>query len=165
MERRNEHRGFKRSLGNSVETRNEVLMRIKTAVLPVVAAFLFSQGCVGGVTQLRRVRTFAPPDIRDGPGTHSLVAGVTNPAAAWLRDHWGQPASIRPLSEGSQEEAWTYKCGCAWYGVIPFVVVPVPLILPLESKKVVFLVREGQVISAEVVDSNTSGWVFGPFCD
>lgn len=135
-----------------------------------VAMCMLVQGCVGGWTQRRQAKTFAPPSVGGKPvpnaafQVHSAghFSEVTSPTTAWLREHWGEPTTIGHRQGPPVDEVWTYKYGRAWYGAVPCVIVPIPLILPLESRKVVFYAREGRVVEAKVVEeSKNAGWIAG----
>ena len=133
-------------------------------VVPLLAVCLLAQGCVGFVVARTKTETFKNPRIWRVP---SLTAVSTNystnvATAAWLRDHWGRPASVRPASTQSPAERWTYKFRIACYGVIPCVIVPVPLVVPATRQKVVFDVQEGRVVGADVVKSHFSGVFWQP---
>ena len=65
--------------------------------------------------------------------------------------------SVAPASPES--ELWSYEFGPVWYGVIPCVVIPIPLALPLGRERVVFHVRDGEVVSADVTKSDLVGGV------
>ncbi len=141
-------------------TKNMNQTRIALKLAPLLAACLLLQGCVGFVVARTKTQTFTPPGIGEKPAT-SAVWARTDPAnnvtAAWLQDHWGSPASVRPASPDAQGELWTYKLGLACHGIIPCVIVPVPLVLPVGKQKVVFRVQEGQVLSAKVTSFGFSG--------
>ena len=126
----------------------------------LLAACLLVQGCVGFVVVRPKAETFKSPGVWDKAAINSVgspVRGTNSPTTAWLQDHWGKPASVRPVSTGTQGEFWTYKFGRAWYGVAPCLVVPVPLVLPLGREKVVFLVQGDRGVSADVVTTGFSG--------
>jgi len=144
--------------------------RSAAKVAPSALACLLAQGCVGVVFMGSTTRVIDQPRIltQGKPATWAVLdatVGATNSTAAWLRDHWGKPESIRSVIPETQDEQWTYKFGPMWYGVIPCAVVAVPLVVPLAREKVVFVVREGRVVSANVVTSHSSGAgasLFGP---
>jgi hypothetical protein len=93
---------------------------------------------------------------------YPTAADVGCPTKGWLRKHWGEPSETGHISKKRQTETWTYKFGGrVWCGVIPCIVVPIPLELPLSQNKVVFLVREGRAVKAEVVRCKNSGWIAG----
>lgn len=126
----------------------------------IAIACLLVQGCVGVAVGHSVTKTIKQPSIGDKPGTlavSSAAIGSTNITAVWLRDHWGKPATAQLLSPETHDERWTYKFHPILYGIVPCVVVPVPLLLPLGRERVVFLVREGRIVSANVVTEDFSG--------
>jgi hypothetical protein len=142
--------------------------RLALKLTPVLAACLLTQGCVGIFVARTKAETFKNPKIGDKPAMHAVqeaVSEMDSHTAAWLEDHWGKPTTVRPVSRETQGERWTYKFRPAWCGVIPSFVIPVPLLLPVASEKVVFFVRDGQVAGAEVARWHCSGVgasMFGP---
>lgn len=137
---------------------------IAAKLIPVLAVCLLAQGCVGVVFPHTKTRTFKNPQVGDHPAIHAVYEGTgrtNNFAASWLQEHWGKPANIRLALTQAQGEVWTYKFGLAWYGVVPCVIVPVPLALPLGRQKVEFLMRDGRVVSADVIQLGFSGAAAG----
>ena len=133
-----------------------------------LAACLVVQGCVGLFVSRTETKTFRPAGVENEPTVHAVGGpswGTNNPTTTWLEDHWGKPASIRPVLEQPPGELWTYKFGHVWCGVIPALVVPVPLVLHLAREKVVFFVQEGRVVSADAVAhrfTGTGAMLLGP---
>jgi hypothetical protein len=124
----------------------------------VLAAALFTQGCVGIVTRGMETRKFEPPMVAALSATYNVGSSteawgeprVESPTSMWIKDHWGQPAHIRVSNSPSQQELWTYRFERKWCGLLAWVVVPIPLVLPLGQERVVFQVEDGRVIKAEV---------------
>ena len=132
-------------------------------LIPVLACLL-GNGCVGVGGWVCRTETaaFYQPYISDVAGLSGVRdqpwRGDTNTvtySAEWLRSHWGEPKSI--TSGLPSEEVWTYKFGTCWSGVIPMLVIPIPLVLPLNSEKIMFQIRDGQVVRARRQTSARSG--------
>ena len=89
-----------------------------------------------------KTQTFRPPAV----GTTAEIGSVgeaTNgknaPTALWLKKHWGKPKSIRLASPQSADELWDRDLLSTWCGVIPWIIVPIPLVLPTGREEVVFL--------------------------
>jgi hypothetical protein len=134
--------------------------RIAAKLILILTASLLAQGCVGVFVGRTRTETFNTPHIGSGAATYAVsdASGSGDKRTkAWLQDNWGKPTNIRPVAPEIQGELWTYKFGPVWYGVVPCVIVPIPLVLPLARQKVVFLVREGEVVSADVDKGDFSG--------
>src|SRR5690349_24217698 len=55
------------------------------------------------------------------------------------------------------EEVWTYRFRPIWVGVVPCVIVPIPLALPVGRQTICFKLRDGNVVSA----STTTPWMAG----
>lgn len=74
----------------------------------------------------------------------------------WLHASWGTPNNVTHIS-GGIDEVWTYRLRPIWGGVVPFVIIPIPLALPVAREKVCFTLRDGRVVSA----SMTKPWMVG----
>jgi hypothetical protein len=139
-------------------------------LIPLLAACLLAQGCVGVAVKSTQTKAFDSPSVKDkavlDDGVRESIAGAppdsgpydraTCPPVGWLRDHWGEPASVRQVSTQSRDEIWTYRFGRVWCGIVPCVVVPIPIVLPVGQEEVTFSVRDGRVVSAEVVRASLS---------
>jgi hypothetical protein len=135
-------------------------------LLAILCPFL--QGCVGLVVPKPHTETIDNPKIsfyvHEPYGvTKRTSSEATNEFAytsEWLQKSWGTPDSIRHAT-GTSDEVWTYKSGPIWEGVVPFVIVPVPLILPVAKEKVRFSLHDGYVVSAAVTESWAVGGTYG----
>jgi len=122
---------------------------------PILAVALFTQGCVGIVTRGMNSKTFAPATVAEKPAPYSVAGstrtfGPENPTSLWLRQHWGEPSYIKQITRPTASEVWTYNFDHKWCGVIPIIVVPVPLLLPVGRERVIFQIQNGKVASAKV---------------
>lgn len=125
----------------------------------VLAISLFTQGCVGVVTRDMETQTFEPAMIAEMPATYSVEASgktfgndpwIENPTSLWVKQHWGQPSHIKQVTRPTEGELWTYNFDHKWCGVIPYIVIPIPLLLPVGRDRVVFHIQAGRVASADV---------------
>ena len=136
------------------------------------ALCLVLPGCVGFVVPKTRTRVINNPEVSVFKG--SVVDSVwessgtnapnpysrTNCPAGWLRAHWGAPDLVCRLPANS-DEIWTYKSDLAWKGIVPFVIIPIPLILPVTREKICFDLHDGHVVSASITTSYTAGGTYG----
>lgn len=96
-----------------------------------------------------------PTGRKDLPGATNVV-GYT---PELLRKYWENPDLV---SQGAgSDETWTYKSRLIWKGVMPFVIVPIPLILPVAREKVCLILRDGHVVSASTTTSHIAGGTYG----
>jgi hypothetical protein len=130
------------------------------------------QGCVGLVVPKTRTKIISDPQVniygrrildgvlsRDSSEyTNMTVLCRSNCTSEWLRNYWGDPDRISHISGGSGEQ-WTYKFGLVWEGVVPFVIIPIPLVLPVAKEKVCFTLYDGRVVTA--TRSRTVGGTYG----
>jgi hypothetical protein len=141
-------------------------------LIPIAILCLTLQGCVGVVVPKTRTKVISDPvvsvykDVPDAVRARNLaeatkpVMETTNCTSEWLRDYWGEPQHISHNSTGS-DEIWTYNSGLVWEGVVPFVIIPIPLVLPVAHEKVCFSLHDGRVVSASVTRSCTVGGTYG----
>jgi hypothetical protein len=128
---------------------------------------LLSQGCVGVAIVKTRTATYQNPRVSNEAGIYGLGQPDTSQTnsipytTTWLEEHWGKPKSIRHVGAGGLDEVWVYKFDPLWIGVVPIVLVPIPLLLPTEREQVQFVLRDGQVISGKVRESHSVGGAFG----
>jgi len=136
-----------------------VVSRMSTfRLLAVLVACMLSQGCVGILVGSRDTTTTENPSLSktaDVDGVLGVSDGVKY-NGPWLRSHWGTPSTVKSEVEGA--EVWTYGFGQqCWCGVMPALVIPIPLMIPTGTEKVVFLLRDDQVVSATQVKWRRSG--------
>jgi len=125
------------------------------------------QGCVGGVVLKTRTKVIIDPAIPfyseiPQPESKRNLPEATNAivyTSEWLRKYWNNPDRV---SHGvGSEEIWTYKSRRVWEGAVPFVIVPIPLVLPVGREKVCLTLRDGRVVSASTTESYAIGGTFG----
>src|SRR2546423_6088914 len=122
------------------------------------------QGCVGVVVLKPHTEVISDPVI--GRYWHDPDAvskrnssEATNAViytSEWLQASWGAPNHISHISADT-EEVWTYRLRPVWEGVVPLVIIPIPLALPLGREQVCFTLRAGRVVSASI----TKAWMVG----
>src|SRR5689334_6853241 len=121
-------------------------------LMALLAVSLCTQGCVGVVTYGMKNQTFEPAMVVRKPSVdavssvptspHRTDNGISfegkteNPSASWLEEHWGQPSRIKQVTRPEQFELWTYKFGKRWCGIMPCIIVPIPLLLPVGRDRV-----------------------------
>ena len=122
----------------------------------VIAATLLTQGCVGIVTRHMETKTFEPAIVEKKPATYSVCqrseesGSVESPTGLWVKQSWGEPSKVRRVTRPTEDELWTYNFDHKWCGIMPCVIVPVPLLLPVGTERVIFHIREGRVASVDV---------------
>jgi hypothetical protein len=124
-------------------------------LVTVLIACPLLQGCVGVVTFKPEGQTFEPAVVTRSPATYSVSKtpskdATENPTTVWLKEHWGQPSQITQLTGPERCELWTYNFSRDWCGVMPCLIIPIPLLLPVGRDHVVFRIRGGRVENAEV---------------
>ena len=125
------------------------------------------QGCVGISVSTPKTQRFQQPQLAleaCARGVWNSTPSDTNTlvfSSAWLESNWGKPAAISPAPEGDIGEVWTYKFDLNWNGTILFLLIPIPLELPIGRERVQLLVRDGQVINGEQRFTHTAGGILG----
>ena len=145
---------------------------------PYLALCLLLQGCVGAGIVKKHAETFrdahipevACPALYSGalyePGHYRPVSRPkpTNTVVCtseWLEAHWGKPLTVTRAGPDTLDEIWTYKFGAVWEGVVPVVVIPIPIALPLAREKVEFLLHDGRLVNATQTLQRTVGKAYG----
>jgi len=122
------------------------------------------QGCVGVAVLKPKTTVISDPVISSYPNDADPVherksSEATNAVvytSEWLQTHWGSPNRVSRTLDNS-DAIWTYTFRPIWEGVTPFVIIPVPLMLPTEKQKVSFVLHDGYIISART----TEPWMVG----
>jgi hypothetical protein len=142
-----------------------MLLNYMTKITPLLIVCLITQGCMAiGVGKIR-TQTIQNPVILDTASVDSLCPCNLKHktyTAAWLESHWGKPNSIGYTGKDSRDEVWTYKFHHAWVGVGAIVViVPIPLLLPVQREQAIFTIRDGQVVSVKKSQKEYHGGIAG----
>ena len=104
-----------------------------------------TQGCVGVFVNKTKTELVQNPGVgATATAGEVFEAKATDQirSAAWVKKHWGDPASIRALQSEDHTELWTYRLRPVWCGVVVGAIVPIPLFLPMASESVTFSVQE-----------------------
>ena len=143
-------------------------------LLALSSACMLVQGCFGTATLRTKTETFEHPLVDETRGLYSVQkkpsGKSSNPAytAGWLRKHWGEPTNIKANNSNPTEELWTYEFTTLKNGVVPMFIIPVPLIAANGKEKVVFLLRNHTLVSAQIVHQETTenvvGYYWGNAC-
>ncbi len=75
-----------------------------------------------------------------------------------LMAQWGPPNNLTVKGE---EKTLTYKHGLVFAGLVPFIVIPIPLVLPVGRKSAVITCHEEQILNALGTATKLSGAVCG----
>ena len=131
---------------------------------------LLIQGCVGVGVMKTQTNVIQSPGISllsNTPGVDDVVKRdslwATNSGVNTIEElkmYWGKPNKVTQISGGS-DEIWTYKFKSIWEGVIPFVIIPIPLVLPVGTEKVCLTLRDGHIVSASGTKSCMAGGTYG----
>lgn len=131
-----------------------------------ITVALSLQGCVGlGAWTLgTRTESTDHPTLHPTRGSLDVhkAAPVTDiVSASELRRTWGEPDRIDKRQDGTEE--WAYKTpGFRWAGLVLYlVVVPLPVMVPVGSQTVSFVVHDDRIAQATRRD-----WAFkgGAYC-
>ena len=112
-----------------------------------------AQGCAGVVVCCRDTTSINKPSLLSSASLDSVFDANTEVefTAQWLKSHWGPPQSVSVTSDSS-EEKWTYEFERqCWCGIVPMVILPVPLVVPTGKEKIIFLIRNDRVVSAKQI--------------
>lgn len=126
----------------------------------MLAVALAASGCVGiGVAGTdREVHDSATWGTGAADTQRRLPQAIPESAEA-LRTRRGAPDDIERVREGV--EAWTYDDGLRLGGVVLFVVIPLPLVVPIGEEHVTYTVENGEVTRTEYVRQRWRGAACG----
>ena len=132
----------------------------KSLHVVIMIAALILHGCigVGAWTLGDRMESSERPHIDQTRGSIDLrkADDSSRPGSAMaLRAQWGEPDRVVAGETGKTE--WIYKTdGLRWAGLVLYVVViPLPLMVPIGSQYVSFVIEHEQIESATRAD-----WAF-----
>ena len=68
-----------------------------------------------------------------------------------LVEIWGEPDSIEfiDVKNGEILERWTYNRSVGWSGVVVWLVIPIPLLIPVGYRSTIMTIQDGNVIRGE----------------
>lgn len=122
-------------------------------ILLIILVYLCLSGCVGYSAHGNYELTVASPNISNVKGKL-----VVDKSASYSTDervksniiykNWGKPDEI--VKTENDVEFWSYSFNNRWNGVYLFVVVPIPLFLPVGSDQIIFEVSKGVITQAKV---------------
>lgn len=123
-----------------------------TMALVVLSSFSVS-GCVG-FSSLLGTESSSQQFAYYQAGRDGLVTNKDSAIA-----YWGDPL-VKTQLAAEGEEAWTYRGGLAWRGVALWVVVPIPLVVPVGHNTVTMrFSASGDLISGSAEQAAEKGLV------
>ena len=123
--------------------------------------FILSQNaCVGGIVGYDQVKNFIHPQIHSEKGVllenHSSFKITKND----LLKKWGPPSHTKKINP--KTELLTYNLDKRFYrGVVIFIPIPIPLVIPYGSNYVNFKIKDGYIVDAQTRLTKTIGGVCG----
>ena len=123
---------------------------MRTIILGMLACLL--SGCAGFVAWGPGTIRYESPDYGITNWSHGLVQQAGHGDGRPLDRQrvirsWGEPESKARNPDGS--ETWVYPDEWRWLGVIPVVVIPLPIVVPVGEARWELRIKDGVVISAE----------------
>lgn len=131
----------------------------KLVLTTTLLLFPLLGGCVGmSIIHPGKFGSIQGPNVSckvpDSPG---CMGSIGNSCDALIR-HWGDPAKT---SVSGQQRRLTYKQGLSWAGIMPIVIVPIPLAVPSGHKTVTFTCDGDNVVEASGITTKNSGLYCG----
>ena len=132
-------------------------------IMLLLAACTLMQGCIGAGIAWTHTGGCSNPDLEylQHGNLRSRGAADTNGTPAWLQTNWGKPTSVKRLGKGGTTEVWTYKYDLNWNGAVLFVIIPIPLEMPVGHEWTEVVIQEGRVISGRHRSTRGGGGVLG----
>ena len=115
---------------------------------PLLVVVLLVPGCIGIV------------GVGDKESKPALMS--TEVDAKRYESHSRKPERIEVESAGNGREVWIYQQeGLRWRGIVLFVIVPIPLIVPVGHEEMRIVVEQGRILSSA---TRKSGGTWGAMC-
>ena len=128
---------------------------MKSRSLLILLITIMLQGCVGGMVLHQNNRTFNGVGVVNAdmpPTTSKCKNASTNENTKTIQSRYGLPTSIETNGDA---ETWRYKGSLGWSGIVPILVIPIPLIVPTGHRDTVLNFSNGKLVS--VTNEGTSG--------
>lgn len=132
-------------------------------VVLLLAVCNLLQGCVGAGIAWTHTAGCSNPDLEylQHGKLRSRGAADTNDTPAWLQTNWGEPTYIKRIGKEETTEVWTYEDDLNWNGAMLFVLIPIPLEVPVGHEWTKVVIQDGRVISAKLRSTRASGGILG----
>jgi hypothetical protein len=129
-------------------------MYFSKQVLLMFSLIPLLSSCIGvGVLYPKNLATIDHPQVGPTLGYYS-PGGLNNPAkCSEIKSRWGDPNNT---SLNGNETTLVYKQGLVWAGVMPIVVVPIPLALPVGRKNTTLICVDDAIIRATGTETGLS---------
>src|SRR4051812_16907476 len=111
---------------------SRIWLVIEMSMLLILCALV--QGCIGAGVAWSKTESFQNSDPEALQKVLSYSGDETNLTAytpTWLETNWGKPDSIRRNGKGGTTETWTYGDELSWNGAMLFLIIPIPLEVPV----------------------------------
>lgn len=122
------------------------------------------QGCIGAGVAWSKTESFQDSDPRALQKVLSSSGAETNLTAytpTWLETNWGKPDSIRRNGKSGTTEIWTYGDDLSWNGAMLFLIIPIPLEVPVGREWTKMTIEDGRVISVKRRVTRGAGGIVG----
>lgn len=87
------------------------------------------------------------------------MPGTSPRAAATLQQHWGEPREKLALNDG--RETWIYGHDLRWSGVMLYLLLPIPLLVPVGRETTSVDFENGQAVSVSRVEESEICYICG----
>ena len=129
-------------------------MYFSKRVLLMFSLIPLLSSCVGvGVLYPKSLATIDHPQVGSTLGDYSPGSLNNSTKCSEIKSRWGEPNHI---SRNGNETTLVYKYGLVWAGVMPIAVIPIPLVLPIESKSTTLICRDDEIIRATGTETGLS---------
>ena len=107
-------------------------------------------GCVGVASVTEGIKfQYSNPEILPKMGEiQTQSRSVLTYSDDQLVELWGKPDTIEYIHSqgGKATEQWIYSREIGWSGVIAFVVIPIPLVVPVGYRDTILTIENGRVV-------------------
>ncbi len=128
---------------------------MKTSNILFLFIFTLSiSSCVGGgVIYPGEKRAMESPSVSSIKGRYSSSQNQKNNLTCQnIQEKWGAPDNIELIED---LEVLTYKNGLVWAGVLPFIVIPIPMAIPIGQETTIIECKNNIAIRAYGTETKT----------
>lgn len=139
------------------------LTSLARLVLLLVLSTLM-QGCIGAGVAWSKTETFQGPDLKTLQKRLAYSGAETNLTVsmpAWWETNRGKPDSIRRDGKSPTTEVWTYRNDLNLNGGLLFLLIPIPLEVPVGREWTKLTIQDGRVICVKRRFTRMAGGIVG----
>jgi len=139
-------------------------------LLGVLFFLVTMSGCAGVIVSSPSTTNYKNPTLshylENTDSDHTRTVEHSDEAVSYdmnqVKKYWGEPSNSK---HNSEYDIWLYKHPNEWCGVVPFLVIPIPLVLPVCEHSYEVKFKNNLVESIKEKYPTVWGGICGPLLD